>query len=94
MAEPVVTVAPVNTLLDTSKVVRYVRISRQSLKIRTLTITLPVPVDKTVEGEDRKMFSSSNTKIPTSEKLYAVYSQDKNKSYKVVTDFSMFCLLW
>ena len=87
MAEPVVTAAPVNTLLDTSKVVRYSRVSKQSPKIRTLTDTMPISVDKIVEGEEGKMFSSSNNKIPTAARLYAAYPQDKKKSYKAVADF-------
>ena len=51
-------------------------------------------VDKIVEGEEGKMFSSSNNKIPTAAKLYTAYPQDKIKSYKAVADFSMFCLFW
>ena len=87
MAELVVTAAPVNTLLDTSKVVRYLRMSRQSPKIRTLTDTMPMSVDNIVEGEESKMLSSSDTKIPTAARLYATYSQDKKKLYKAVIDF-------
>ena len=90
MAGPVVTATPVNTLLDTPKVVRYSRMSRQSPKIRTLTNTMPMSVDKIVEGGEGKMFSSSNNTIPTAARLYAAYSQDKKKSYKAVVDF----LLW
>ena len=86
-AELVVIAAPVHTLLDTSKVVRYSRVSRQSSKIRTLTDTMPISVDKIVEGEEGKMFSSSNNTIHTAAKLYATYPQDKRKSYKTVADF-------
>ena len=80
MTEPVVTAAPVKTLLDTLKVVRYSRVSNQSPKIRILTDTMPVAVDKIVEGGEGKMFSSSNNKIPTAARLYAVYPRDKKKS--------------
>ena len=94
LTEPVVTAAPVNTLLDTSKVVRYSRMSRQSPKIRTLTDTMSMSVDKVVEGEECKIFSSSNNKIPTATRLYTAYPQYKKKSYKAVADvFLMFCLL-
>ena len=54
---------------------------------------MPISMDKILEEEEGKMFSSSNNKIPTVAKLYAAYPQDKKKSYKAVADFSMFCLL-
>ena len=87
-AEPV-NVAPVNTLLDTLKVIRYSRVSKQSPKIRTLTDTMQMSVDNIVEGEEGKVFSSSNNKIPTAAQLYAAFTQDKKKSYKAVADFSL-----
>ena len=87
MAKTVALVAPVNTSLDPSKVVRYLRVSKQSPKIRTLKDTVPISVDKIVEEDEGKMFSSSNNKIPTAAKLYAAYPQDKRKSYKAVADF-------
>ena len=94
MAEPVVTATPVNTLVYTLKVVHYSRMSRQSLKIRTLTYNMWMSVDTIIEGEEGKMFSSSNNMIPTAMKLYAAYPQYNKKSYKAVADFSMFSLLW
>ena len=86
-AGPVFIAAPVNTLLYTSKVVRYSRISRQSPKIRTLTDTMPMAVYTIVEGEKGKIFSSSNNKIPTAVKLYVAFPQDKKKLYKADADF-------
>ena len=56
MAKSIVTAAPVNTLLDTSKVVRYLCMSRQSPKIRTLTDTMPRSMDSIVEREKGMMF--------------------------------------
>ena len=87
VAKTVALMAPVNTSLDPSKIVRYSRASKQSPKIRTLKDTVPISVDKIVEEEEGKMFSSSNNKIPTAAKLYAAYPQDKRKSYKAVADF-------
>jgi hypothetical protein len=34
-------------------------------------------VDKIVEGEEGKIFSSSSNKIPTAAQLYAAFPQDK-----------------
>ena len=86
MTEPVVTAAPVKASVDTLKVVHYSCMSRQSHKIRTLTDTMPMSVDKIVEGEEGNTLSSNNNNIPTAAQIFAAFPQDKKMSYKVVAD--------
>ena len=52
MPEPVVTVAPDKAFLDPSKAARSLCMPRQSPKIRTLTDTPTMSVDKIVEEEE------------------------------------------
>ena len=87
MPRPVIIAAPERAILDEPKVACSLCMPRQPVKTRTLTDTLPVSVDKIVEGEEGKIFSSSNNKIPTVAQLYAAYPQDKRKSYKAVPEF-------